>query len=73
MISILAVASLLIALATSATAIAGGYEAIEIVPPRHDVTVRILDIQANSKPSTLLILFPGAEGPHNFAEHDRSH
>jgi len=70
MISILAVASLLIALATSATAIAGGYEAIEIVPTRPDVTVRLLVIKANSKPSTALILFPGAEGTKHFGEKD---
>jgi dienelactone hydrolase len=70
MISILAVASLLIALATAATVIAGGYEAIEIVPTRPDVTVRLLVIKTNSKPSTALILFPGADGTKHFGEKD---
>ena len=70
MISILAVASLLIALATAATAIAGGYEAIEIVPTRPDVTVRLLVIKTNSKPTTALILFPGADGAKHFGEKD---
>jgi len=68
--SCLAIASLLILLASAATAAAGSYEAIEIVPTRPDVTVRLLVIKANSKPSTALILFPGADGAKHFGEKD---
>jgi dienelactone hydrolase len=53
-----------------ASAPAGGYEAIEIVQTRPDVTVRLLVIKANSKPSTALILFPGADGAKHFGEKD---
>ncbi|MCU0531534.1 MAG: hypothetical protein MUE76_05495 [Syntrophales bacterium] len=60
--------SLLIVLASAATAVAGGYEAIEIVPTRPDVTVRLLVIKANAKPSTALLLFPGADGAKHFGE-----
>jgi dienelactone hydrolase len=49
---------------------AAGYEAIEIVPTRPDITVRLLVIKANSKPSTALILFPGADGTKHFGEKD---
>ena len=65
-----AAACLLIMLATAATAFAGGYEAIEIVPTRPDVTVRLLVIKANGKPSTALLLFPGADGTKHFGEKD---
>ncbi len=68
--SILAVAFLLIALATAATAVAGSYEAIEIVQTRPDATVRLLVIKGNSKPSTALLLFPGADGTKQFGEKD---
>jgi dienelactone hydrolase len=53
-----------------ASALAAGYEAIEIVPTRPDVTVRLLVIKGNSKPSTALILFPGADGAKHFGEKD---
>jgi len=53
-----------------APALAASYEAIEIVPTRPDVTVRLLVIKANSKPSTALILFPGADGAKHFGEKD---
>ncbi len=66
----LAAACLLIMLATAATSVAGGYEAIEIVPTRPDVTVRLLVIKANGKPSTALLLFPGADGTKHFGEKD---
>ena len=48
----LAVLSLLISAAVAASAFAAGYEAIEIVPTRPDVTVRLLVIKANAKPSS---------------------
>lgn len=66
--SCLVIVSLLIVLASAATAVAGGYEAIEIVPTRPDVTVRLLVIKANAKPSTALLLFPGADGAKHFGE-----
>ena len=66
----LAITSLLVVLATASAAIAASYEAIEIVPTRPDVTVRLLVIKANSKPSTALILFPGADGAKHFGEKD---
>lgn len=66
----LAAACLLIMLATAATAVAGGYEAIEIVPTRPDVTVRLLVMKANAKPATALLLFPGADGAKHFGERD---
>jgi dienelactone hydrolase len=53
-----------------APVLAAGYEAIEIVPSRPDVTVRLLVIKTNSKPSTALILFPGADGTKHFGEKD---
>ena len=68
--SCLVIVSLLIVLAGAATAVAGGYEAIEIVPTRPDVTVRLLVIKANGKPSTALLLFPGADGTKHFGEKD---
>jgi dienelactone hydrolase len=40
------------------------------VPTRPDVTVRLLVIKTNSKPSTALILFPGADGTKHFGEKD---
>ncbi len=61
---------LLIGAVMAASALAAGYEAIEIVPTRSDVTVRLLVIKANSKPSTALILFPGADGTKHFGEKD---
>ncbi len=66
----LAVLSLLIGFAVAASAFAAGYEAIEIVPTRPDVTVRLLVIKANGKPSTALLLFPGADGTKHFGEKD---
>jgi len=60
----------IVSLLLVASALAGGYEAIEIVPTRPDVTVRLLVIKANSKPSTALILFPGADGAKHFGEKD---
>jgi alpha/beta superfamily hydrolase len=66
----LAAVSLLIGFAIAASAFAGGYEAIEIVPTRPDVTVRLLVIKANGKPSTALLLFPGADGTKHFGEKD---
>ena len=60
----------IVSLLLVASALAGGYEAIEIVPTRPDVTVRLLVIKANSKPSTVLILFPGADGAKHFGEKD---
>jgi pimeloyl-ACP methyl ester carboxylesterase len=68
--SCLAAAFLLIVLASTATAVAGSYEAIEIVPTRPDVTVRLLVMKANAKPSTALLLFPGADGAKHFGERD---
>jgi len=64
----LAVLSLLISAAVAASAFAAGYEAIEIVPTRPDVTVRLLVIKANAKPSSALLLFPGADGTKHFGE-----
>jgi len=66
----LAAMSLLIGLAIATGAFAAGYEAIEIVPTRPDVTVRLLVIKANGKPSTALLLFPGADGTKHFGEKD---
>lgn len=66
----LAAACLLIILATAATALAGSYEAIEIVPTRPDVTVRLLVIKVNAKPSTAVLLFPGTDGAKHFGEKD---
>ena len=66
----LVIVSLLIVLASAATALAAGYEAIEIVPTRPDVTVRLLVIKGNSKPSTALLMFPGADGTKQFGEKD---
>jgi hypothetical protein len=63
-------AGVMVSLWLVASALAGAYEAIEIVPTRHDVTVRLLVIKANSKPSTALILFPGADGAKHFGEKD---
>jgi hypothetical protein len=60
----------LISLTLAFSAVAGSYEAIEIVPTRADVTVRLLVIKANSKPSTALLLFPGADGTKHFGEKD---
>ncbi len=60
----------IISFAMVTSAIAGSYEAIEIVPTRPNVTVRLLVIKANSKPSTALILFPGANGSKHFGERD---
>lgn len=54
----------------AASALSAGYEAIEIVPTRPDVTVRLLVIKANSRPSTALVLFPGADGTKHFGEKD---
>lgn len=62
--------SLLIGLAIATGAFAAGYEAIEIVPTRPDVTVRLLVIKANAKTSTALLLFPGADGAKHFGEKD---
>lgn len=66
----LAAMSLLIGLAIAASSFAAGYEAIEIVPTRPDVTVRLLVMKANAKPSTALLLFPGADGAKHFGERD---
>src|SRR5512136_3119076 len=60
----------LISLTLAFSAVAGSYEAIEIVPTRPDVTVRLLVIKTNSKPTTALILFPGANGAKHFGEKD---
>jgi len=62
--------SLLIGFAVATGAFAAGYEAIEIVPTRPDVTVRLLVIKANAKHSTALLLFPGADGTRHFGEKD---
>ena len=64
------VTGFIVSLLLVATAFAAGYEAIEIVQTRPDVTVRMLVIKANSKPSTALILFPGADGTKHFGEKD---
>jgi len=56
--------------ALAAPAFAGTYEAIEIVPTRPNVTVRLLVIKANSRHSTALILFPGHDGTKHFGEKD---
>jgi dienelactone hydrolase len=66
----LIVAVWLLSWTLTSSAIAAGYEAIEIVPTRPDVTVRLLVIKTNSKPSTALILFPGADGTKHFGEKD---
>jgi len=66
----LIVTGLIVSLLLVASAFAAGYEAIEIVQTRPDVTVRMLVIKANSKPSTALILFPGADGTRHFGEKD---
>jgi dienelactone hydrolase len=63
-------AGLMVSLWLVASVLAAGYEAIEIVPTRTDVTVRLLVIKANSKPSTALLLFPGADGSKHFGEKD---
>lgn len=60
----------IVSLLLVASAFAAGYEAIEIVQTRPDVTVRMLVIKANSKPTTALILFPGADGTKHFGEKD---
>ncbi len=60
----------LISLTLTFSAVAVSYEAIEIVPTRPDVTVRLLVIKATSKPTTALILFPGANGTKHFGEKD---
>jgi dienelactone hydrolase len=60
----------MVSLWMAAPVLAAGYEAIEIVPTRPDVTVRLLVIKTNSKPSTALILFPGADGTKHFGEKD---
>lgn len=62
--------ALTISLTLASSALAAGYEAIEIVPTRPDVTVRLLVIKGNSKPTTALILFPGADGTKHFGEKD---
>lgn len=59
-----------ISLTLASSALASGYEAIEIVPTRSEVTVRLLVIKTNSKPSTALILFPGEDGTKHFGEKD---
>ncbi len=59
-----------VSLVLVATALAGSYEAIEIVPTRPDVTVRLLVIKATSKPSTAMLLFPGGNGAKHFGEKD---
>jgi dienelactone hydrolase len=66
----LVVAVWLLSWMLTSSAVAAGYEAIEIVPTRPDVTVRLLVIKANSKPSTALLLFPGADGTKHFGEKD---
>lgn len=66
----LVLAGLMAGLLAAASAAAGGYEAIEIVPTRPDVTVRLLVMKANGKPSTALLLFPGADGARHFGEKD---
>ena len=66
----LVVAVWLLSWTLTSSAVAAGYEAIEIVPTRPDVTVRLLVIKTNSKPSTALILFPGADGTKHFGEKD---
>ena len=66
----LIVAVWLLSWTLTSSAIAAGYEAIEIVPTRPDVTVRLLVIKTNSKPTTALILFPGADGARHFGEKD---
>jgi len=66
----LILAGLTVGLLAAASAAAGGYEAIEIVPTRPDVTVRLLVMKANAKPSTALLLFPGADGARHFGERD---
>lgn len=63
-------AGFIITLVLAGSAVAGSYEAIEIVPTRPDVTVRLLVIKANGKPSTALLLFPGADGTKHFGEKD---
>ncbi len=52
----------------TASAFAAVYEAIEIVPTRPDVSVRMLVIKANPKPSTALMIFPGGDGAKQFGE-----
>lgn len=66
----LLLAGLAVGLLAAASASAGGYEAIEIVPTRPGVTVRLLVMKAIAKPSTALLLFPGAEGAKHFGERD---
>jgi len=66
----LIVTGFIVSLLLVASAFAAGYEAIEIVQTRPDVTVRMLIIKANSKPTTALILFPGADGTKHFGEKD---
>jgi dienelactone hydrolase len=66
----LSVTGFIVSLLLVASAFAAGYEAIEIVPTRPDVTVRLLVIKTNSKPTTALILFPGADGAKHFGEKD---
>jgi dienelactone hydrolase len=66
----LVVAVWLLSWTLTSSAVAAGYEAIEIVPTRPDVTVRLLVIKTNSKPTTALILFPGADGAKHFGEKD---
>jgi len=63
-------AGFMVSLWLVAPVLAAGYEAIEIVPTRSDVTVRLLVIKTNSKPTTALILFPGGDGAKHFGERD---
>jgi hypothetical protein len=66
----LVVAVWLLSWMLTSSAVAAGYEAIEIVPTRPDVSVRLLVIKANSKHSTALLLFPGADGAKHFGENN---
>ena len=63
-------AGFIISLVLAGSAIAGSYEAIEIVQTRPDVTVRLMVLKGNSRPSTALLLFPGADGTKQFGEKD---
>lgn len=69
-ILILAAAVLLFSWAMTPLAVAGSYEAIEIVQTRPDVTVRLMVFKGNSRSSTALLLFPGADGTKQFGEKD---
>jgi len=63
-------AAALIGSLAGSSALAAMYEAIEIIPTRPNVTVRLLVIKPSVKASTALLLFPGNNGSKHFGEHE---